>query len=52
MRHFTSYSEMNRKAQKIKGWAIMPNGQRNPKGAGLGVTDTADDLISDKGFFR
>jgi hypothetical protein len=30
----------------------MPNGRRNPKGAGLGVTDTADEPISDKGFFR
>jgi hypothetical protein len=25
---------------------------REPKGAGFGVADTADDLISDKGFFR
>jgi hypothetical protein len=29
----------------------MANGWRNPRGAGLGVTDTADDLLSDKGFF-
>ena len=28
----------------------MLNGRRYPKGAGLGVTDTADDLPSDKGF--
>jgi hypothetical protein len=30
----------------------MPNGWRNPKGAGFGVVDTADDLPSHKGFFR
>jgi hypothetical protein len=29
----------------------MPNGWRNPKGAGCGAADTADDLLSDKGFF-
>ena len=30
----------------------MPNDRRNPKCAGLGATNTADDLLSDKGFFR
>jgi hypothetical protein len=30
----------------------MANGWRNPRGAGFGVADTADDLLSDKGFFR
>jgi hypothetical protein len=30
----------------------MPYNWRKPKGAGFGIADTADDLISDKGFFR
>ncbi len=30
----------------------MPNGWRNPKGAGFVVAATADDLLSHKGFFR
>ncbi|MCC2654149.1 MAG: hypothetical protein K0Q60_4315 [Microvirga sp.] len=30
----------------------MPYSWRKLKGAGFGVADTTDDLISDKGFFR
>jgi hypothetical protein len=30
----------------------MPYSWRKPTGAGIGVAHTADDLISDKGFFR
>ena len=30
----------------------MPHSWRKPKGASFGVADTADNLISDKGFFR
>lgn len=30
----------------------MPYSWRKPKGAGFGVAEIADDLISDKGFFR
>jgi len=30
----------------------MPYSWRKPKGAGFGVADTADDLNSDKDFFR
>jgi hypothetical protein len=30
----------------------MPYSWRKPKGAGFGVADTADDLISDKSFLR
>ena len=30
----------------------MPYSWRKPEGAGFGVADTAEDLISDKGFFR
>jgi hypothetical protein len=41
-----------KKVQEIKGCAIMPYSWRKPKGAGFGVAGTADDLISDKGFFR